>query len=303
MIRHFGRLLRQTLVGWTQNNAALHAAALAYYTIFSLAPLLIIIITIVGRNYEQREVEWKIIGGIEKRAGTAAASFVHDIIVSNTNTLTSRLVTGLGVIFLLYGASTIFLQLQASLHDMWGIQPRATNIQQSLVTRLRLRLIAVVIVLFIAYALWGSLLVEDAWTSAPMELVRQLSLFVVGRISALIGPWTTPLLYALIFVSVFKLLPHAQIRWRDTWPGALLTALLFWFGNYLISLYLSHGLFSSLYGAAGSVIVFLVWVYYSAWIILFGAKFTQIYADTYGHPIRPYPYMRLKANAKAATES
>jgi membrane protein len=134
-----------------------------------------------------------------------------------------------------------------------------------------------------------------------MELLRRSALVVVGGVSAIIGRWTTPLLYALIFVSIFKLLPHAQIRWRDTWPGAILTALLFWLGNYLIGLYLSRSLLTSIYGAAGSVIVFLIWVYYSAWIILFGAKFTQIYADTYGRPIRPYPYMRLKAKGAAST--
>lgn len=282
----FKPLLQKTMAGWFRQNAALHAAALAYYTLLSLAPLLIFLVVIAGDYFEQSEVEWKLIAGIEKGVGDTAGVFVEDIILRDTSTLSGRVATGFGLLFLLYGASAAFSQLRASLNVLWEVQPEPSTFYQNVGQALRTRLIAVGIVLSISYIFLAWLFVDSLWIALPGRVLRgALGLF--RQFFAFAHPWTTPILYIVLFVLIFKLLPKASIRWRDVWPGALLTALLFWLGSYLIGLYLSHSLLASLYGAASSLIVFLVWIYYSTWIILFGAKFTQVYAEMYGVPIEP----------------
>jgi len=279
-------LLHETIIGWLASNAALHAAALAFYTVLSLAPLLIITVSIVAQAYETEEVEWQIVTGVEKQAGTEAASLVRDIIVTNRSATTRNVAAGVSILFLLFGASAVFHQLQQSLNAMWDLIPRARTVRQSLIAVTIRRGIATVLALTVGYLLLGALLVNTFLSSFTQGFLENILIFS-RYLAPLVHMWTSLLLYTVLFAAVFKLLPQARIRWRDVWPGAALTAFLFWLGGYLIGLYLAHSLVKSLYGAAGSVMVFLLWVYYSTWFFLFGAKFTQVYADRCGASIAP----------------
>lgn len=286
-------LFRETAVGWARNYAAVHAASLAYYTIFSLAPLLILSVSIAGTVYAEEDIEWRLVAGVEKRAGEPAATYIQEVLVNSHNEATTRLVRGVSILFLIWSGSAMFLQLQFSLNTMWEIVPRGEAIHHGLRAVIFGRLLSALLVLAIGYGLLILLAVSTLWSMAPVGYLRPVA-ETVDALAPVARLLSSPLLNTVVFAVAFKLLPQATIRWRDVWPGALLTSLLFWLGNYAIGYYLARGLVASLYGAAGSVMVFLLWVYYSAWIFLFGAKFTQVYANKFGRPIVPHRYMMAR---------
>jgi membrane protein len=285
-------LVRESLVGWMQGRAALHAAGIAYYTIFSMAPLLIFSLSIADDVYERSDVEWKLVAGIEKRAGEPAATYVKEIIVNVAGARADNLARGVGILFLLYGSSAMFLQLQSSLNDIWGIAPKTSAIHHSILALVLSRAVSVVVVLVVGYCLLGFLIASTLWGMIPARYFSGLGR-VFHDLSPFVRIWVSPVINTMLFAIIFKILPQARIRWRDIWPGAILTALLFGLGNYLLGFYLENGLVTSLYGAAGSIMVFLLWVFYSAWIFLYGAKFTQVYARQFGQPIVPYEFMEF----------
>jgi len=279
-------LVRDTVMGWSRNEAPFYAAALAYYTIFSLAPLLIISTAIAASIFNQAAVEGRIVELFEGTLGPDIALLIQDIIKNSYNATSSSLATVIGVGVLLYGASTIFYKLRHALNAMWGIVPDTTAVRQSILHTLKSRLLSAAAVLVVGILLLGSLLFTAFFSAVPSEtLDRWLPNFDV--ISRLLTILASPLVFMVVFAIIFETLPNAKIRWRDVWPGAALTAILFWIGGYFISLYLSSSGIASIYGAAGTLIIFLIWVYYSAWIFLFGAKFTQEYADKFGVPVVP----------------
>ena len=289
-MRQILNLFKDTALGWSRNEAAMHAAAIAYYTIFSLAPLLILSVSIASRMFDRTYVEGKVVSGIEQQFGDAAATVAQEIVRNSARIVEGRIATSLGILLLLYGASVVFLQLQASLNAMWEIERRSESMRQDLVAMLKSRLASAAFVLLIGYLLLVAIFLNTLWAAVPHEYLDQVMVYV-ERVVPFARLWASPIMFMVVFAVIFKALPQAKIRWRDILPGAALTALLFWLGNYFIGLYVTRSMWSSLYGAAGTVIVFLLWVYYSAWIFLFGAKFTQIYAEEVGTPIRPYPYM------------
>jgi membrane protein len=279
-------LVKESLMGWWWSEAGLHAAALAYYTIFSLAPLLVICVAMATRLFSQAAVEGKIVTALQGVIGHEAAVVVQEII-KNSHTLSQNgFTTTITALFLLYGASGMFRQLQYSLNTMWGIVPQTDTIPQSLITLAKNYLLSAAAVLIVGFVVLGSLLINALWLAVPEQYLRRMlpnyeDLAPLARFIA------SPLMFMLIIAVIFKALPRARIRWRDVGPGAAVTALLFWIGSYLIGLYLSHSTWTSIFGAASSLIALLVWVYYSAWIFLLGAKFTQVYASRYGVPIAP----------------
>ena len=293
-LRRLFTIFKETVFGWSSNDAMLHAAGIAFYTIFSLTPLVVISVNIAGQVFDPGTVEWRIVAGVEKRAGEPAAAFIQDIILGPADAMSSQVATGIGLILLIYAASSAILQLQASLEAMWGIVPRTDTVRQSVLSIVFSRVVSGAVVLAIGYFVLSSLVISTLW-SAGLQAAVDTAAPWLGRLEPALRTWTSPLLYWALFALVFKALPRATIRWRDVLPGAALTALLYWFGNYLISQYLAYSLFSSIYGAASSVMVFLLWVYYSALIILFGAKFTQVFAQRIGVPMVPDRRMMLRS--------
>lgn len=279
-------LLQESIVGWMASDAALHAAALAYYTIFSLAPLLILSLAMATQVFTQAAVEGKIVTAIENTVGESVAIVIQDIIVNSGNITSGGIAPAITVLVLLYGASTVFLQLRSSLNAMWGVVPRAENVSQSLIVTLKSRLLSALFALLVGCLVLASLLLNTLWTAIPRQYVERW-LAPIKDFEPLLYLLASPLIFMLIFALVFKSLPKAKIRWRDVWLGSAVTALLFWLGGYLVGLYLGYSSWTSVYGPAGSLIALLIWVYYSAWIFLFGAKFTQVYANKFGTPIVP----------------
>lgn len=280
------KLFKKSFIRWYQNEAVLHAAALAYYTIFSLAPLLIICIAIATQIFSQAVAEGEIAAAIDDYIGTEAANVVQEIIKNSRDLLPGSFATGITILFVLYGASSVFRQMRYSLNAMWGITPKAENVQQGLIVIIKEFSLAVAAILTVGFFLLGSLLLNTLWTAVPQEYLHQL-FPNLDDLNTLFRFGASPLLFMVIFAAIFKTFPKARIRWRDVWLGAAVTALFFWLGGYLIGLYLAYSAWTSIYGAAGSLIAFLLWVYYSAWIFLFGAVFTQQYANTFGTPIVP----------------
>jgi membrane protein len=279
-------LVKDSFIDWSQSEASLHAAALAYYTIFSLAPLLIISIAIASRWFSQAAVEGKIVTALQGIIGHEAAVVVEEIIANSHTLSQSGFTTIITALFLLYGASSMFRQLQHSLNTMWGIVPKTDTVPQGLITMAKNYLLSAVAVLLVGLLVLGSLLISTVWLAVPEQYLRKW-LPNFDDLALLVQFIALPIIFMLIFAVIFKWLPRAKIRWRDVWPGAAVTALLFWIGNYFIGLYLSVSTWTSIFGAASSLIALLVWAYYSSWIFLLGAKFTQVYTNKYGVPIMP----------------
>lgn len=281
-------LFAESIAGWSRNQASLYAAALAYYTIFSLAPLAVMSVGIAGLVFNKAVVEGVIVDMVEEMAGPEIAQLIQSILVSfampsRTSSGVAALI-GLGVV--LYGASIIFFKLQLSLNAMWDIVPKTDNLQQNILVIIKNRLLATAAAVSVGLYLLAALILNNLWTALPKEFIREL-FPGAGSLVPLLTFVISPVLYWLPFILIYKLLPQGKVRWRDVWPGAALAAILFWIGGQLIGLYLTRSSFTSVYGAAGSLVAFLIWVYYSAQIFLFGAKFTQLYAELYGAPITP----------------
>lgn len=279
-------LFKDSLIGWFQSDSATYAAALAYYTIFSLAPLLIISMVIATQLFSRAEVEWRIVTAAANLIGPQTAEFVGDIIKNSQGFLSSSVATGLSIIFLLYGASAVFRQLRHSINAMWGVAVRAETFHQSIFTMLKTYFLSAVAVLAVGFFLLGALLFNAMWAALPTDYYQAL-LDSIAQFVPVVRYVASPVIFFMVFMLTFKTLPKAKIRWRDIWPGAVLTSFLFWVGGYFVGLYLGNSSWTSLYGAAGSVIAFLLWVYYSTWIFLFGAKFTQLFAERFGEPVVP----------------
>ena len=279
-------LIRDSVLGWSRNEATLYAAALAYYTIFSLAPLLIISTAIAASVFNEAAVEGRIVELFENTVGPEGAMLIQDIIKSSYDSASTGLAAVIGIGVLLYGASTVFYKLRLALNAMWNIVPKTEAVQYSILHTIKSRLLAATAVIVVGALLVGSLLLTAFLANVPTQILERL-FPNLDAVSRLLSTMTSPVVYTIVFAVIFETIPNAKIRWRDVWPGAAVTGVLFWAGGFFISLYLGRSGIASIYGAAGALIVFLIWVYYSAWIFLFGAKFTQVYANTFGVPIVP----------------
>ncbi|MCB0166275.1 MAG: YihY/virulence factor BrkB family protein [Anaerolineae bacterium] len=280
-------LFKVSIIAWFWSDAALYAAALAYYTIFSLAPLLIISMVIATQLFSQAAVEGRIVTTIDNVIGSAGAIVVQDIIKNSQGFLSSSVATGISLVFLLYGASSVFRELRRSLNAMWGIAARGESLHQSLITMVKTHLLSAAAVLTVGFFVLGALLLNALWAALPATYFETVMQYV-AKVVPMARLIASPIIYVIIFALIFKTLPQASIRWRDVWFGAGVTAVLFWLGGYTVGLYLSYSVWASIYGAAGSLIAFLLWVYYCTWIFLFGAKFTLLYAAKFGKPIVPH---------------
>jgi membrane protein len=269
------QVIRSTFQKWQDDQAARLAAALSYYTVFSLAPLLVIVIAVAGLVIGQQEAQGQVIGQIAGYAGEESAGFIQSLLQQMSTPRNSIVATVIGVVTLLLGATGVFGELQASLNQIWDVPPKQLSAQQGIRALIFTRVLSFGMVLAIGFLLLVSLIISTIVNTASGWLFGSIqTAFISQALNTVLGFAVITLMFALIF----KFLPDTKIHWRDVWPGALATALLFSIGRLLISFYLSHSSTASVYGAAGSLVVLLLWVYYSAQILFLGAEFTQVYS-------------------------
>ncbi len=275
-------LLKGAYNDWSEDKAPRLGASLAYYTVFSLAPLLLIVITIAGLVFGQEAVQGQIVAQIGGLVGDEGAEAIQQMIVGASKPRTGAIATGIGIATLLFGASGVFGALHDALNTIWEVEPKPGR---GVLGMIKDRFLSFTMVLGVGFLLLVALVVS-AGLAALGELMRGLlpvPEWVLHVVNVIVAFGITTLLFALIY----KILPDVEIRWSDVWTGAAFTALLFTIGKFLLGLYLGKGAVGSAYGVAGSLIVILLWIYYSAQILFFGAEFTQVYANKYGSRVVP----------------
>ena len=275
-------LLKETFKEFMADKAMRLSAALAYYSVFSLAPLLIIAISIAGAIYGEDAARGAIEYQLKDAIGGDAARVVQDMVKAAYLDDKGSLMTVVSVAILLVTASIVFAQLKDAMNTIWGIGMKPGRGVKGFV---KTRLLALSMVLVIGFLLLISLVLSTAIAAATNWLGNAMPIpgFIFQALSFLLSLGVVTVLFALIF----KILPDADVRWRDVWIGALITAILFSIGQLLLGLYLGREGAASAYGAAGAIILLLSWVYYSANILLLGAEFTQVYARQRGRAIEP----------------
>jgi membrane protein len=287
-IRHLPTLIKDAVISWNSDDPWRLSAVVAYYAILSLPGLLVIIVNAVGYFWDPDIVEGKVYDEMEGAMGTSAAKAIESILESarsGEQTLLSTLISIGGLIF---GATAVFYHLQISINKVWEIKPDPkSEIIRYLLDRVR----SFGFVLTVAFLLLITFIIS-ALLSALQDYLGtwfpELSLYFVRTMNLLIPFAVVTLLFALIF----KYLPDAYIKWKTVWIGAILTSFLFTIGKEVLSFYFSEANPGSIYGAAGSMIIVMLWVTYSCLILLFGAEFSWVYSKRYGHGIKPKRYAR-----------
>ncbi|HEY9635527.1 MAG TPA: YihY/virulence factor BrkB family protein [Coleofasciculaceae cyanobacterium] len=291
------RLLNVTFSQWRRDQASSMAAALAYYTIFSLAPLLIIVIAIAGSIFGEQAAKGELVMQIQGVIGKDGAQFIQTAIenASKLDPSQGPIPTLINIGFLLSGATVVFGQLQNSLNRIWEVQPKPGN---GIKHFFRKRLLSFSMVLVIAFLLLVSLVISTMLTILGNYLRDLVPGFTY--MWQVLNFFISFGIVTLLFAMVFKILPDAKIAWKDVWIGAAITAVLFDIGKSLLGFYLGHTSFASAYGAAGSLVIILTWVFYSAQILFLGAEFTQVYVRNYSKEIVPADYaMRVTQNGES----
>lgn len=282
-VREWVKITKTALGEWAADEAFLHAAALGFYTLFSLAPILIIAIAVAGFVFGPEAARGEISEQIETMVGRESAELVENAIVRSSPEVAGFFKSALGFGLLILGATTVFHQLQKSLNSIWGVVAKPSR--SSILVFVKGRILSLALVLTIGFLLLVSLVFSTLLT-ALLHYAREL---------VPVPPWALAgadvmialTVFTLLFAMIFKVLPDVHLHWRDVWKGALLTAVLFTIGRYLISLYLSYAGPASTYGAAGALVALIFWVYYSGLILLFGAEFTKVYVRSRGYPVLP----------------
>lgn len=271
-------LAKQAISSWVDDYGQSMGAALAYYTVFSLAPLLLIVISVAGLIFGPEAARGEIIGQLSGLMGDDAAHAVQGLLENANKPATSAIATALGLVMLLVGATTVFAELQDALDRIWRAPARGKP--GGIWGLLRSRFLSFGMILGIGFLLMVSLVF-----SAAVSALQTWWSPLFGGWAILADVVNQVLSFALTmaaFSMIYKVMPRVRIRWHDVWVGAGVTALLFTVGKYLIGLYIGKSGITSSFGAAGSLVVLLLWVYYSAQIFLIGAEFTWVYAHTYG---------------------
>ncbi len=283
IVRYWWHILRDAGKLWLDENAFSFAGSLAFYTLFSLAPTVIIAVTVIGVVMGEDAAQGQIVAQFKDVMGVEAASLVERAVSQSRIAESGLLPTMLGIGALLVGATTVFAQMQYSLNVIWGVT--ASPSRSSLLILIKQRLFSLMVVLAIGFVLLVSLLFGVA-----LKLVLNFSAEFLPFVELLFGGAefiVSLAMIALLFATIFKVLPDVVLNWKDVLVGALLTACLFSLGRYGIAAYLAYTATASTYGAAGSVVLILLWVYYSSLILLFGAAFTKIHLLARGKTIIP----------------
>ncbi|MGH8669146.1 MAG: YihY/virulence factor BrkB family protein [Burkholderiales bacterium] len=277
-MRQVGRLCKEAVAAWIDDYAPSMGAAISYYTLFSIAPLLLIVIALAGLVFGDEAARGEIFEQLRSLMGEEGAAGVQSLLQAADRPGGGAVATAAGIVVLLVGATTVFGELQNALDRIWRAPARENA--SGWWNLLRSRLLSFGMILGIAFLLMVSLVV-----SAALSVLGKLwgRLFEGWEsVAHLLDIAVSFGIVTLLFAMIYKLIPRVHIRWRDVWIGAAVTAALFAAGKFLIGLYLGKSSVASAFGAAGSLAVMMVWVYYSAQIFLLGAEFTWVYAHTYG---------------------
>jgi membrane protein len=278
--RNILSLFKQTISEWNEDKAPTLAASLSYYTVFSVAPLLVIAVGVAGLVFGEEAVRGQLHGELQGLVGDSGAEVIEQMMVSARKPSTGILATGLGLLALVFGATGVFVQLQDALNHIWHVKPAPRN---GLLNLVRIRFLSFAMVLVIGFLLLVSLVVSAALAAVGAYLGNVFPGWQVlwQGLNLLISFAAITVLFAMIY----KILPDTHVAWKDVWFGAAVTSLLFSLGKFAIGLYLGRSSVASAYGAAGSLVIVLLWVYYSAQILFLGAEFTQVFARRHGSRI------------------
>jgi membrane protein len=273
-------LLRDSFKEWSEDKASRLGAALAYYTIFSIGPLLIVAIAIASLVFANAQDQ--IVGQISSVVGPQGGEAIKQTIENNNKGGGSIIATIVGIVLLLAGASGVFGQLKDALNTIWEVKPKPGR---SILETLRDRFLSFTMVLGTGFLLLVSLVIS----AGVAALGNWLNSFLPGGVfvGQVVNLVLMLVIVTVMFALLFRYLPDVKIAWKDVWLGAFITALFFSLGQFALGLYLSIGNVGSAFGATGSLVIVLVWIYYSAQIFFFGAEFTQVYTNKYGSHVEP----------------
>ena len=282
-LKNFFSLLKDTFREYNERDPFTNSVVIAYYTIFSLPGLLVIIINMAGYFFGTDAVTNRITAQIQGLIGGDTAKDIQEIIANASRSKGTTISTVLSIATLLFGATGVFYQLQQILNRMWEVKPQP---KKKLLKLVRDRVFSFGLILVIGFLLLVSLVLSATLTALSDWVANHLSesltfLFKIADIIISVAVIT------VLFASIYKFLPDARIRWKDVWAGALLTSVLFVIAKFALGLYLGSSDPASTYGAAGSIILIMLWVTYGGVILLFGAEFTQVYANRYGKKVIP----------------
>lgn len=280
------KLLKETFSNFMGNDPMIYSAAIAFYTIFSLPAIILIMITVAGIVFGQENVSGQLYNEISQAIGSESAQTIQKIVENAITEDSSWISTLISIATLLFSATTVFVTLQTSLNKVWGMKAKPKS---GIIKLVLDRVLSFAMVSGLGFLLAVSLLLDTLislfsdWINNSFESIS--AVLISGIEKALSFAILT-----LVFGMLFKTLPDAKIRWKDTWLGAAVTTLLFIIGKFLISIYIGNSSLSTTYGAAGSFVIILIWVYYSSVIVLFGAEITQSFTRLFGDKIKPNDY-------------
>jgi len=280
------KILKATFSSFSDDKGLKLSSSLAYTTVFSLGPLLLLMMSLASIFFGQQAIEGQIFGQLNGLIGNEAAKQVQDIIKNIQFSGKTNFALIASIITLLVGATGLFIEIQDSLNTIWKVKPKP---KKGWVQFLKNRLISSSLIVSLGFLLIVSLVINgvvDALSNVLTRYFSSLTRWVMSGINLTISF----LIISFLFGIIFKVLPDAKIKWRDVKTGAIFTAVLFIIGKYLIGLYISKSGTGSTYGAAGAIIIILVWIYYTSAILYLGAEFTQVYSEAYGGRIEPADY-------------
>ncbi|HTM54378.1 MAG TPA: YihY/virulence factor BrkB family protein [Pirellulales bacterium] len=276
------QLIKQTFSEWSADKAPRLGAALAYYTVFSLPPLLVIVIAILATLFNPEDVQNELNGQFKSMLGEEGQAAIAALIAGAQKGHSGAIATAIGIGALVFGAAGLFVQLKDALNTIWGVRVKSGRGIWGLV---RDYFLSFTMVVGIGFLLLVSLVVSAALSAALTWFSNQIAIPEAAGYALDLA--ISFLVVMVLFAMTFKVLPDVEISWRDVWLGAAVTSILFNVGKFLIGLYIGHAAFTSSYGAVGTVLIVLVWAYYSAQILLFGAEFTKVHARMRGSHIKP----------------
>lgn len=290
-LKFFWETLKETYTEWNDSSASKDSASLAYYAIFSIPGLLIIIIWIAGNFFGQEAIQGEISNQINDLMGEESAKSIEEMIASALIDKQNIFMKIVGVFSLVFGATTIFFQLQKSLNSLWDVEAAP---KKALVKFFLDRANSLGMILVIGFLLMITMLLSTVISLFNNFITTQLGLetyILMEVVNYVIGF----MIVVLVFAFMFKVLPDVQISWKSVWSGAILTAVLFTLGKFLLSLYFAEFKPSSAFGKAGTIILIMMWINYSCMLIFFGAEFTKVYAQKRGYKIIPSTHAKWSA--------
>lgn len=287
-------LIFATFANWIDDDIPLHGAALAFYTIFSMGPLLIILIAVTGFIFGEQAATGQVAAFLDELVGVGVATFVETIIRGANQTFSNVIATILGIGTILFTSTTVITQLKSSLNTIWNVETREGNtLRQFFISRF----MSFILVLVFALTLVSSLLFD-----AILRIIdSEVSTFLPEEIALI--QWINYIVFVVatvvLFTVIFKMLPDIKIAWMDALIGAIVTTLLFMAGRYIITIYMGLGSIGSTYGAAGTFVVILIWIYYNSLTVFLGAEFTHQYTIRYGSGVTLPKHARFKRRIKS----